>query len=244
MTVTDRAGERIQKVLARAGLASRREAERWLAQGRITVNGTVITEPGTRVDPDRDHLKVDGKPVRKARRHVYYLLHKPDNCVTTTRDPEGRATVLDLMHGVRERVFPVGRLDYHTTGLLLLTNDGDLADRLLRPASGCDKVYRAKVKGIPEAGALTRLARGVVVDGRRTLPCRLRRIGTEKNTWIEIRLAEGRRNQIRRMFEEIGHPVMKLERVAIGPINARDLPPGHFRALSEGEVRRLRESVS
>lgn len=238
-----RSGERIQKVLSRAGLASRREAERWLAEGRITVNGAIVTEPGTRVDPERDHLKVDGRPVRGARRHVYYLLHKPDNCVTTTSDPEGRPIVMDLLRGVRERVFPVGRLDYHTTGLLILTNDGDLADRLLRPASGCQKIYRAKVRGIPEAPILRRLAQGIVIDGRRTLPCRIRPLGGEGPSWVEVRLREGRRNQIRKMFEAVGHPVSKLQRVAIGPVTDEGLPPGRYRALTETEVRRLREAL-
>ncbi|HEY3175706.1 MAG TPA: pseudouridine synthase [Candidatus Polarisedimenticolia bacterium] len=237
-------GERIQKVLSRAGLASRREAERWLAQGRITVNGAVVTEPGTRIDAARDHLRVDGRPIRNARRHVYYLLNKPDNCVTTTSDPEGRLIVLDLLRGVRERVFPVGRLDYHTTGLLILTNDGDLADRLLRPASGCEKIYRAKVRGTPEPPTIRRLAHGIVVGGRRTLPCRIRLVGGEGNAWMEVRLKEGRRNQIRKMFEAVGHPVSKLQRVAIGSLTDRGLPPGRYRELTVAEVRRLRESLT
>jgi len=239
-----RGGERIQKVLARAGMASRREAERWLAGGRITVNGAVVTQPGTRVDPDRDHIKVDGRRVREAGRRVYYLLNKPDGCVTTSSDPQGRPVVLDLIRGVKERVFPVGRLDYHTTGLLILTNDGDLADRLLRPASGCAKVYRAKVKGTPAPATLKRLSAGVVIDGRRTLPCRVRAIGGEKNTWVEIVLTEGRRNQIRRMFQVVGHPVARLHRAAIGPITDRGLSPGRWRALTTDEVRRLREGLS
>jgi len=238
------ATERIQKVLSRAGLASRREAERWIAEGRITVNGTVITEPGTRVDPSRDHLRVDGRPVREARHPVYYLLNKPDNCVTTTRDPEGRPIVMDLLSRVRERVFPVGRLDYHTTGLLILTNDGDLSDKLLRPASGCEKTYRAKVRGIPEARTIQNLSRGIVIEGRRTMPCRIKVMGGDRSAWVEVRLKEGRRNQIRKMFEAVGHPVTKLHRVAIGPLSDRNLPAGHYRALTESEVRRLKESVS
>jgi pseudouridine synthase len=237
-------GERIQKVLARAGLASRREAERWLAEGRITVNGAVVTQPGTRVDPEHDHIKVDGRRMREAGRRVYYLLNKPDGFVTTVKDPQGRPVVMDLMRGVRERVFPVGRLDYHTTGLLLMTNDGDLADRLLRPASGCGKVYRAKVKGAPSAETLKRLSRGIVIDGRRALPCRLRALGGDKHTWVEVTLTEGRRNQIRRMFQMMGHPVAKLHRLSIGPLTDRGLAAGQYRALTEGELRRLRESLS
>lgn len=236
-------GERIQKVLAKAGLASRREAERWLAAGRITINGVVVTERGTRVDPERDHIKVDGRRVREPRRHVYYLLNKPDGFVTTVKDPQGRPVVMDLLHGVKERVYPVGRLDYHTSGLLILTNDGDLSDRLLRPSSGCTKVYRAKIKGVPTPATMKRLMSGIVIDGRRTLPCRIRTLDGERHTWVEVVLTEGRRNQIRRMFQLVGHPVSRLQRIAIGPIADRDLAPGRYRALTETEVRRLREAV-
>ena len=232
-------GERIQKVLAQAGLASRREAERWLLQGRISVNGSVITEPGTRVDLAHDHVKVDGKRLRPAQKKAYYLLHKPDGYVTTMRDPQGRPVVTDLLRGVRERVFPVGRLDYHTSGLIILTNDGDLADRLMRPASGCPKVYHAKVKGTPAPMVLKRLAAGIVIDGRRTLPCRITLLGGEQHTWVAVVLQEGRRNQIRRMFTSVGHPVSKLRRVAIGPISDRGLPPGAWRRLTPEELRRL-----
>ncbi|MGH9867718.1 MAG: pseudouridine synthase [Candidatus Polarisedimenticolia bacterium] len=238
------ASERIQKVLSRAGIASRREAERWLAQGRIVVNGTVVTTPGTRVDPDVDHIRVDGRRLRSASPHAYYLLHKPDGYVTTTRDPEGRPTVMDLLKGVKERVYPVGRLDYHTTGLLILTNDGELADRLMRPVGGCPKVYHAKVKGIPSAETVQRLSSGIVLEGRRTRPCRIRRLRAGDHAWLEIVLTEGRRNQIRRMFERVGHPVSKLRRVAIGPVSDRGLAPGGVRRLSPKEVEALREAVS
>jgi 23S rRNA pseudouridine2605 synthase len=238
------AAERIQKVLSRAGVASRREAERWLAQGRIVVNGVVVTEPGTKVNPDTDHIKVDGRRLRTATPHAVYLLHKPDGYVTTTRDPEGRPTVMDLLRGVRERVYPVGRLDYHTSGLLILTNDGDLADRLMRPATGCPKVYHAKVRGTPDAATRQRLASGIVLEGRRTLPCRIRLLRSGDNPWLEIVLTEGRRNQIRRMFERVGHPVQKLRRVAIGPLSDRGLKPGAVRRLTQQEIERLREAVS
>lgn len=237
------AGERIQKVLSRAGIASRREAERWISEGRVTVNGAVVTTPGTKVDVSRDHLKVDGRRVRPSGPRVYYVLNKPDNCVTTTKDPEGRAVVMDLMGGLRGKVFPVGRLDYHTTGVLILTNDGDLADRLLRPATGCEKVYHAKVRGVPDTATLRRLAAGITIDGQRTLPCRMRLIESEKHAWVEVRLKEGRRNQIRKMFEAVGHPVSKLRRVAVGPVSDRGLQPGRYRALTELEVRRLKEAI-
>lgn len=237
------AGERIQKVLSRAGLASRREAERWIAEGRVTVNGAVVTTPGTKVDVSRDHLKVDGRRVRPSGPRVYYVLNKPDNYVTTTKDPEGRAVVMDLLVGLRGKVFPVGRLDYHTTGVLLLTNDGELADRLLRPATGCEKIYQAKVRGVPDAATLRRLALGITIEGQRTLPCRMRLIEGEKHAWVEVRLKEGRRNQIRKMFEAVGHPVSRLRRVAVGPISDRGLPLGRYRALTDSEVRRLKETV-
>ena len=237
-------GERIQKVLARAGLSSRREAERWLAEGRISVNGTVVTRPGTRVDPSRDTVRVDGKRIAGREPAVYYLLNKPAGCVTTTRDPQGRPVVMDLMSSVRQRVFPVGRLDFNTTGLLILTNDGELALRLLRPATGCPKVYRVRVRGNPDDATLKRLAGGVVLDGRRTLPCRIARQGGGSNTWLQVTMTEGKRNQIRRMFLQAGHPVSRLQRVAIGPIRDPRLPPGRYRLLTPHEVRRLKEAVA
>ena len=163
--------------------------------------------------------------------------------MTTTKDPEGRAVVMDLMVGLRGKVFPVGRLDYHTTGVLILTNDGELADRLLRPAAGCEKVYQAKVRGVPDAATLRRLALGITIEGQRTLPCRMRLIESEKHAWVEVRLKEGRRNQIRKMFEAVGHPVSKLRRVAVGPISDRGLALGRYRALTDSEVRRLKETV-
>lgn len=236
-------GQRIQVVLARAGLASRREAERWLAEGRISVNGAVVRRPGTRVDPSRDHVKVDGRGIAPPRRHVYYLLHKPVGYVTSTRDPEGRPVVMDLLRGLRGRVFPLGRLDYHTSGLLLLTNDGDLADRLLRPATGCPKVYHARVRGTPPPEVLSRLARGIVLEGRRTLPCRVRLLPGREATWVEVVLKEGRRNQIRNMFRSVGHPVSRLRRVAIGPLKDPSLGPGDYRALTEAELNRLRDAI-
>jgi len=239
-------GERLQKVLSRCGIASRREAERWLTQGRVSVNGVLATRLGTRVSPARDEIKVDGRRVGPASRRVYYLLNKPDGYVTTTRDPQGRPTIMDLARDLPERVYPAGRLDYHTTGLLLLTNDGDLADKLLRPATGCHKTYYVKTRGIPSFETLRRLSRGVSLDGRRTLPCSMRLLrghGAEGNAWVEVKLREGRRNQIRKMFLAAGHPVAKLRRVAIGPITDHRLAPGQVRPLTALEIRRLREAV-
>ncbi len=239
----DDRGERIQKALARAGLGSRRQIERWLAEGRIAINGSVITTPGTRVDLARDHVKVDGRRLRATTHLRYLLLNKPDGVVTTMRDPQGRRTVADCLRGVGGRVFPVGRLDFHTTGLLLLTNDGDLADRLMRPATGCPKVYRAKVRGAPSPETLERLSRGVLIDGRATLPCIARAVARGSSSWVEVVLREGRRNQIRRMFARVGHPVVKLHRRAIGPLTDRGLPPGRIRPLTEDELRRLKEAL-
>lgn len=236
--------ERIQKVLAKAGLASRREAERWLAEGRISINGVIVTEPGTKVDPGRDHIRVDGRKLRAERKHVYYLLNKPAGFMTTMKDPENRPIVTDLMKGVRERVYPVGRLDFNTSGLLVLTNDGDLADNLMKPASRCPKVYHAKVRSVPTDAILRKLSRGVIIDGRRTMPCRIRPLrATKSGSWVEVELREGRRNQIRRMFLQAGHPVSKLKRVSIGPLHDRKLPAGKYRALTDKEIELLKGSL-
>ncbi|MFQ5700946.1 MAG: pseudouridine synthase [Acidobacteriota bacterium] len=238
------AGERLQKTLARAGVGSRRQVERWIAEGRIRMNGRPVTLPGTRADLSRDHVTLDGKAVRGGRPTLYYVMNKPTGYVTTTRDPQGRPIVLDLLRGVRGRVFPVGRLDLQTSGVLIVTNDGDLSEKLLRPGTGCPKVYHAKVHGVPSDGALKRLSRGILVDGRVTLPCKIRRLTASGNSWLEVTLVQGRRNQIRKMFSTIGHPVAKLRRVAIGPISDRGIPVGHFRPLTPGEIRRLKDAVA
>ncbi len=233
------AGVRLQKVLAGAGAASRREAERFIQGGRVEVNGQVVTVLGTRVDPARDVVRLDGRRLRGEERRVYYLLYKPKGYITTARDPQGRPTVLDLMGNVRERVFPVGRLDWNSEGLLILTNDGDLAFRLTHPSSHIPKVYRVKVKGLLPRSALHAVRRGLFLDGRRSLPAIATRISSQNNTWIEVTLYEGQKNQIRRTFERLGHPVLKLRRVAIGSIDDRVLKPGESRQLTPGEVRRL-----
>lgn len=240
---------RLQKLLSEAGLASRREAEEWIRQGRVRVNGQVA-RLGTRADPERDAVRVDGRRVSfAAGSKRYILLDKPKGYVTTLSDPEGRNTVLDLLpERVRRGLRPVGRLDVQTEGLLLLTDDGDLAARLSHPSTGCPKEYRVKVSGVPAESRLERLRRGVLLDGERTRPCQIDRISTtagkgEGNAWLRVVLREGRTRQIRRMFEAIGHPVSKLKRTAIGPIRDEALPPGAFRRLSEAEVRSLRKSL-
>jgi 23S rRNA pseudouridine2605 synthase len=237
--------ERLQKIIAHAGVASRREAESMIREGRVTVNGRVVTELGTKADPRRDHVKVDGKLLTQAEPHRYILLYKPKEVMTTLEDPEGRRTVIDLVRGVRERIYPVGRLDYHSEGLVLLTNDGDLAFKVSHPKHGSIKTYNVKVRGVPEERLLDKLRRGITIEGKRTLPCDIGRIKTtgrnvdEGNSWLEVKLQEGRTQQLRKMFQAVGHPVAKLKRVAIGPISDPRLPPGGWRELTKHEVQML-----
>jgi 23S rRNA pseudouridine2605 synthase len=237
---------RVQKIIADAGLASRREAEVWIREGRVRVNGQVVGL-GDRADPERDAVRVDGKRLRpRTGPKSYVLLNKPKGYVTTVDDPEGRNTVLDLLPpALRGGVKPVGRLDVQTEGLLLLTNDGDLAALVTNPSTGCPKEYSVKVSGVPTEPQLEKLRRGIPLDGRRTRPAEIVRSSTtarggEGNTWLRVVLKEGRTRQIRRMFEAIGHPVSKLKRVAIGPIRDDRLPTGAWRPLSRVEVEKLR----
>jgi 23S rRNA pseudouridine2605 synthase len=238
-TPDPQAGIRLQKFLAAAGVASRRESERLIQGGRVEVNGRIVTLLGTRVRPENDAIRVDGQRVRAAGRRVAYLLHKPRGFITTASDPEGRPTVLDLLQGVRERVFPVGRLDWNSEGLLILTNDGSLAHRLTHPANHVPKVYRVKVKGRVAGERLEAIRRGFELEGRRTLPAQVTRVSSQDHTWLEVTLHEGKKNQIRLMFERLGHPVLKLRRIAIGAIADRRLKPGEFRRLTDEEIRRL-----
>ena len=237
--------ERLQKIIAHAGVASRREAESMIRAGRVTVNGRVVTELGSKADAERDHIKVDGKLITRSETHRYILLYKPKEVMTTVEDPQGRRTVIDLVRGVRERIYPVGRLDFHSEGLVLLTNDGDLAYKVSHPTHGSVKTYHVKVRGVPEERLVDKLRRGITLDGKRTLPCEIERIKTtgkgeeEGNSWFEVKLREGRTQQIRKMYKAVGHPVSKLRRVAIGPISDPKLTPGVWRELSEHEVRML-----
>lgn len=234
---------RLQKFLASAGVASRREAERLIQEGRVELNGSVVGDLGRRLDPRRDAVRVDGRRIRPVARRVYYLLFKPRGVITTAADPQGRPTVIDLLQDVRERVYPVGRLDWNSEGLLILTNDGDLAQRLTHPSNHVPKTYRVKVKGAVAEEVLVRLRRGFVLDGRRTLPARVARISSQANTWLEVVLHEGRKNQIRKAFDRLGHRVLKLRRIAIGPIRDRLLKPGEWRRLTVEEIRLLREAT-
>lgn len=237
--------ERLQKIIAHAGVASRREAESMIREGRVTVNGRVVTELGSKAEAEKDHVKVDGKLITHKEDHRYIIIYKPKEVMTTVEDPQGRRTVIDLVRGIRERIYPVGRLDYHSEGLVLLTNDGDLAFKVSHPTHGSIKTYHVKVRGVPEERLVDKLRRGITLEGKRTLPCDIERLKTtgkttdEGNSWFEVKLREGRTQQIRKMFQAVGHPVSKLRRVAIGPISDPKLTPGVWRELTRQEVKML-----
>jgi pseudouridine synthase len=228
--------ERLQKILSRAGVASRRASEQLIRDGRVSVNGATVRALGTKADPSRDEIHVDGRRVKIAGRRRYILLNKPRGYLTTRADPQRRPTVLDLLEGIREYVYPVGRLDAESEGLLILTNDGDLAARLTHPRHGIARVYQAQVLGVPDAHDLDRLAKGVLLDGRPTLPAEVKRLPHA----LLITLREGRNRQVRRMCDAIGHPVTHLKRIAIGPIRDSRLKPGQWRDLTPHEVELLK----
>jgi 23S rRNA pseudouridine2605 synthase len=232
---------RLQKVLAQAGLASRRQAEEWIVAGRVAVNGKVITSLGTQADPDVDRITVDGRPICRFEPKVYYVLNKPRGYVSTCEDERGRPTVLDLLKPLQYRLFPVGRLDWDTEGVLLLTNDGELAQRLLHPRYQMRRTYLAKVDGIPTPEALQRLVRlGRAPGGRGRPPyARLVKAG-ERHAWIEVRLWEGKNRQVRRMCDAIGHPVRRLRRMQFAGLDAEGLESGRFRPLTPAEVLALK----
>ncbi|MDX1762729.1 MAG: pseudouridine synthase, partial [bacterium] len=228
--------ERLQKVIANAGIASRREAEKLIQQGLVTVNGRVIEELGTKVDAEQDHIKVRGKLINPRVKKIYFALHKPTGYVTTMSDPEGRPTVVSLLRGIRQRVAPVGRLDYNTEGLLLLTNDGELIHRITHPSGHIAKVYHVKVKGKPAPDKLNKLRKGVRMADGLTAPAEIRVLKSfQANTALEIVLYEGKKRQIRRMFDHVGHSVLKLKRIGIGPLRLGDLGVGKFRQLDPWE---------
>ena len=235
--------ERLQKILSQAGIASRRQAEKIIVEGRVVVNGATVTELGSKADIERDHIKVDGKLIHAPKHQLYIVLYKPNNTMTTVNDPEGRATVMDLLHGLKERVYPVGRLDYHSEGLLLLTNDGELANAITSAATHLPKTYVVKVNGALTVDQEQKFREGVPIDGRRTLPAGLRMVRTGDNPWYEVKLFEGRNHQIRMMFKHFGRLVEKLRRVRIGPIELGPLKPGEFRHLSSEEVQKLKRAA-
>ena len=257
--------ERLQKIIAAAGIASRRKAEELIASGLVSVNGHIVTELGSKADPAHDHIKVNGKLIGAPERAVYILLNKPKGYVTTLSDPEGRPTVLDLVRGLGARVYPVGRLDYASEGLLLLTNDGELARALMHASSHVPKTYLVKVSGRPTAEDLDKLRRGITLPAEnmplkvpqgaarpharrrtesvRTAPARIAPLRDAANPWYEVTLIEGRSRQIRRMFEQIGHHVEKIKRVRYGPLEL-DVEPGTFRHLSSREVGQLKKAAT
>ena len=230
--------ERLQKILSRAGIASRRGAEEVMLHGRVTVNGETIRELGTKADIQTDDVRVDGVRIRPPKRPVYLVLNKPKGVVSTRHDPEGRQTVMSLVPAVAG-LFPVGRLDVTTEGLILLTSDGDFAQRVSHPSYEVPRVYEAKVRGVPDAETLTRLKRGVLVEGERMAVDRVRLLESDNNSWVEVTLHEGKNHEVKRLLQAVGHPVSKLRRVALGPVTTRGLEPGQFRQLTTREIRAL-----
>jgi len=239
--------QRLQKLIAAAGIASRRHAEELITSGKVTINGKVVTELGTKADPAKDHIKVNGKlinPLLSGQQKVYVLLNKPRGYLSSASDPEGRPLVTELLPASLGRIYPVGRLDFNTEGLLLLTNDGDFTNFITAARNRVEKVYEAKVKGVPPEAAIERLRRGVVLDdGTRTAPAKIKLLDeTGTNSWFEISLHQGRNQQIRRMFDLIGYSVVKLRRVRIGFLVDEKLKTGYWRLLSDVEVKRLTRS--
>ncbi|MFI8712902.1 pseudouridine synthase [Brevibacillus brevis] len=237
--------ERLQKVLAHAGVASRRHCEELIAQGKVQVNGQVVREQGIKVDPLKDKIVVNGQQI-KLEQHVYLLLYKPTGVITSVTDPQGRRVVIDLLKGIQERVYPVGRLDYDTSGLLLLTNDGELANRLAHPSYEIDKVYRAWVKGIPSPEKVRKLATGIRLEDGMTSPGQSKLLKAESSSQralVELTIHEGRNRQVRRMCEAIGHPVLTLERIRLGFLTLDGLKPGEFRELTHEEVESLKRGL-
>lgn len=237
--------ERLQKVLARAGVASRRKAEEFITEGRVEVNGKRVTELGTKVDAAKDSIRVDGSLVADIEDRVYYVLFKPAGCVTTLSDPEGRATIGDHIGAIPERVYPVGRLDYDAEGALLLTNDGELAHKLMHPKFGAQRVYLAKVKGNPGEKAISTLLAGVRLDDGMAKPLDAALVSkAEKNTWIRLVLAEGRPHLVKRLCEAVGHPVVRLFRASYAGIDVEGMMAGELRELSAAEVRLVKGKVN
>lgn len=233
--------QRLQKILAEMGVASRRKAEELIIEGRVIVNGKVATV-GMKANPAKDHIKVDGRLLIKPEPKIYLMFNKPAGVVTSLSDPEGRHTVKDFLKGIKYRVFPVGRLDYDSEGLLLLTNDGDFSHRILHPSKKIPKTYVIKVKGIIDEDAIEKLRRGVRLEDGLTAPAKVKKIRqSENNSWVEITIYEGRKRQARRMLQKVGYPVIKLRRIAIGGLKLGDLKPGEIRRMTVEEVKKVLE---
>jgi 23S rRNA pseudouridine2605 synthase len=232
--------QRLQKILAKAGIASRRRAEELIKEGKVRVDGKVVTEMGTKVDPDAQDIECDGIHVAAREKKIYILLHKPAGFLSTVHDPQGRPIVTDLLPQVKERVYPVGRLDLDTEGALLLSNDGELAQKILHPSHEVNKTYVAKVKGKPNTKKLAALSRGITIEGRKTWPADIEVLQTKPQaTTIKIIIHEGRKRQVRKMFDAVGHPVLQLKRTAYGQLELGDLRPGKYRFLSPEDIKMI-----
>ncbi len=235
---------RLQKIIADAGLASRREAEVWIEEGKVSVNRRVVKKLGTTADPDKDQIRIKGKLLPKAEEKVYVMFNKPKGCLTTVRDDRERQTVMAYFEKFPMRIFPVGRLDFNTEGLLLMTNDGTLSKKLLDPKGGVERVYRVKVRGIPDEKDLNRLRRGVSLDGVKTGPMQVKvERATGRNSFLIVTLTEGKYRHIKRVCETVGHPVVKLSRTHFGGLSLSKLPSGAFRFLTDRELKSLRRLV-
>ena len=242
--------ERLQKILSAAGIASRRAAESYISDGRVSVNGTTVTELGSKADPATDDIRVDGRRLKLPTRRLYLLLYKPRGYIASRSDPQRRPTVIELLEkgGIRDYVYPVGRLDYDSEGLLLLTSDGDLAARLTHPSHEVEREYEVKVLGVPDDHDLERLSKGIVIDGRRTRPADVKLLNVVhakdgEHAIVSIVVKEGRNRQVRNMCEAIGHPVDRLKRVRIGPITDQRIRPGEFRDLDAKEIAALKRAA-
>jgi 23S rRNA pseudouridine2605 synthase len=231
--------ERIQKILARAGICSRRKAEEYIAAGRVSVDGQVVTRPGLKADPELVEIRVDGKPVQQEKK-IYLLLNKPRGYVTTMSDPQGRPIVMDLLADIRHRVFPVGRLDLDSEGALILTNDGTLTNKVLHPSFEVNKTYEATVRGLPKKADLKQLELGIMLEGHKTWPAQLRILQRKKGTTtIEVVIHEGKKRQVRKMFQAIGYHVLRLKRTAYGSLKLGALARGKYRFLTENDIKNL-----
>lgn len=235
--------ERIQKIIAKCGIASRRKAEDMILEGLVRVNGVTATL-GMKADLERDHIKVRGKLIGSVQTKVYLIFNKPVQCLTATQDEEGRPTVMDFLRRIKIQVFPVGRLDYNSEGLLILTNDGELANAVLHPKSKIPKTYRVKVDGFPDDQDIMKLEKGIMLDDGITAPAKVRLVKKLRaNSWMDIIIYEGRKRQVRRMFERIGHSVSKLVRTRINGLSLGDLKPGEYRYLTNEELDKLKKEV-
>ncbi len=236
--------QRIQKIIAEMGIASRRKAEEMVMEGRVTVNGKTAVI-GMKADPFMDHIKVDGKLLVNPEKKVYFIFNKPRGVVTSLSDPEGRPTVHDFLKGIRQRVFPVGRLDYDSEGMLLLTNDGEFAHAVLHPSKKISKTYLVKVKGVLEEKDIEKLKTGIRLDRTVTAPAHVRRLRkTENNSWIEMTIYEGKKRQIRRMLDRVGHPVMRLMRIRIDGLEMGELKPGAYRKMTAEEMKKITKELN